>query len=218
MLTCYSFQPSYKSQICCVDLVAFTTEVRKICLFCSKGGIWRDACRSKSPYRPADWWRREAALVEWCGKGQRRSVLHLQHTLLKSQIYVPYLNSRNQGDRVDSKRGTFSPNAETILPPQGQSLPEGKEPACVLGEEMLMLALILKGPLKSITLSSLQRREINMFLKAKRAACGACVWPSLIQPEAFGGKLFLKKNYRVSRSNGFSANTISKFLTHVKNL
>lgn len=79
-----------------------------------------------------------------------------------------------------------------------------------------MLALILKGLLKSITLSSLQRREINMFLKAKRAACGACVWPSLIQPEAFGGKLFLKKNYRVSRSNGFTANTISKFLTHMK--
>ena len=119
-------------------------------------------------------------------------MLHQPHILLKRQIYDPcvihvftmMLGSREEGGQLDAKRNT-SPSKcrQTILPPQGQSLPEGKEPVCVLGEEMLMLALILKGPLKSITLSSLQRREINMFLKAKRAACGVCVCASLIRSE-----------------------------------
>lgn len=40
-------------------------------------------------------------------------------------------------------------------PAQGQSLPEGKETVCVLEEEMLILVLILKGPDRSIALSSL---------------------------------------------------------------
>lgn len=41
------------------------------------------------------------------------------------------------------------------LPTQGQSLPEGKETVCVLEEEMLILVLILKGPDRSMALSSL---------------------------------------------------------------
>lgn len=73
----------------------------------------------------------------------------------------------------------------------------------MLGEEMLILALILKGPGRSIALSSLQKREINMFLKAKQAACGVCVWASLIPPDAFREKLFLKKNNHI----GFISNT-----------
>lgn len=60
---------------------------------------------------------------------------------------------------------------QTILPAQGQSLPEGKEAACVLGEEMLILALILKGPGRSIALSSLRKREINVF----KGEAG-CMW------------------------------------------
>lgn len=77
----------------------------------------------------------------------------------------------------------------------------------MLGEEMLILALILKGPGRSIALSSLQKREINMFLKAKQAACGVCVWASLISPDAFREKLLLKKNDHISRSSGFISNT-----------
>lgn len=76
----------------------------------------------------------------------------------------------------------------------------------MLGEEKLVLALILKGPGRSITLSSLQKREINMFLKAEQAACGVCVWASLIPPDAFREKLFLKKNDHISRSSGFISN------------
>lgn len=77
----------------------------------------------------------------------------------------------------------------------------------MLGEEMLILALILKGPGQSIALSSLRKREINMFLKAKQAACGVCVWASLILPDAFRERLFLKKNDHISRSSGFISNT-----------
>lgn len=73
----------------------------------------------------------------------------------------------------------------------------------MLGEEMLILALILKEPGRSIALSSLRKREINMFLKAKQAACGVCVWASLILPDAFREKLPLKKNDHI----GFIFNT-----------
>lgn len=57
-----------------------------------------------------------------------------------------------------------------------------------------------------MALSSLRKREINMFLKAKQAACGVCVWASLIPPDVFGEKLLLKKNYHISRSSGFLSN------------
>lgn len=58
------------------------------------------------------------------------------------------------------------------LPTQGQSLPEGKETVCVLEEEMLILVLILKGPDRSMALSSLWKREINMFFKGE----AGCMW------------------------------------------
>lgn len=110
----------------------------------------------------------------------------------------------------------LSLNADKLFPPaQGQSLPEGKEAACVLGEEMLILALILKGPGRSIALSSLRKREINMFLKAKQAACGVCVWASLIPPDVFREKLFLKKNDHISRSSAFISNTYLQKSEHL---
>lgn len=58
-----------------------------------------------------------------------------------------------------------------------------RDSVCVLEEEMLILVLILKGPDRSIALSSLWKSEINMFLKTKQAACGVCVWASLIPPD-----------------------------------
>lgn len=48
------------------------------------------------------------------------------------------------------------PNADKQPPAtQGQSLPEGKEIVYVLEEEMLIPVLILKGPDRSMALSSL---------------------------------------------------------------
>ena len=83
-------------------------------------------------------------------------------------------------ERPNSIRNTSPLMQTNYSPAQGQSLPERKAAACALGEEMLILGLILKGPGQSIALISLRNREINMFLKAKQVACGMRVWAPLI--------------------------------------
>lgn len=97
-------------------------------------------------------------------KGQRRCVPH---------SLVPFVRIRSVTGDQRRGRGAgcheehFSPNADKLfLQPKDNRYLRGKEAACVLGEEMLILALILKGPGRSITLSSLRKRKINMFLKA----------------------------------------------------
>lgn len=81
--------------------------------------------------------------------------------------------------------------------------------------ETLTLVLILKGPGQSMALSSLWKREINMFLKAKQAACGVCVWASLTPADALSEILRLRRNDHVSRSSAaiFTAARITTVLS-----
>ncbi len=80
---------------------------------------------------------------------------------------------------------------------------------CVRGRDAYTGA-DLEGPGRSIALSSLRKREINMFLKAKQAACGVCVWASLIPSDVFSEKLFLKKSDHIWWSRAFISNTYKK--------
>lgn len=151
--------------------------------------------------------------MEEVDKGQRSGVLHSPYFLKRQNLRsrLNHITGDQRGGTVtgcQEKHFSFLMQTNYFPPAQGQSLPEEKEAPCVLGEEMLTLALILKGPGRSIALSSLRKTEINMFLKATQAACGVCVWASLIPPDAFSEKPeFLKKDYHISRSSGFISNT-----------
>ena len=73
-------------------------------------------------------------------------------------------------------------------PSRGHRYLRGKEPRWALGEEMLILALILKGPLPSIALSFLQKGEINMLLKAKRGCMRCGVFQDTLTPSGVDDK------------------------------
>lgn len=108
-------------------------------------------------------------------KGQRRCVLHSfipslketnirWFTLLRSRENVGLDATRNTSKRRQTAPAS-SPNPRTVIT-------WGEETVCVLEEEMLILVLILKGPDRSMALSSLWKREINMFFKGE----AGCMW------------------------------------------
>lgn len=129
-------------------------------------------------------------------KGQRRCVLHsFKPSLKETNIRWFAVLRRGENGGLDATRNT-SKRRQTAptssLQPKDSHYLRGKR-QCVLEEEMLILVLILKGPDRSIALSSLWKREINMFLKTKQAACGVCVWASLMPPDVYREEPLLKK-------------------------
>lgn len=141
-------------------------------------------------------------------KGQRRCVLHsFKPSLKETNIRWFAVLRRGENGGLDATRNT-SKRRQTApassLQPKDSHYLRGKR-QCVLEEEMLILVLILKGPDRSIALSSLWKREINMFLKTKQAACGVCVWASLIPPDVYREEpLLKKKKYHVWGSRAFT--------------
>lgn len=95
---------------------------------------------------------KEGGIGGWAdNKGQRRCVLHLLIPFLNEANILFILNhgiddQRTRKDWLLQETHFLAKCKQTIPPIQGQPLPEGIEAACVLGEEMLTLVLILKGP------------------------------------------------------------------------
>lgn len=112
--------------------------------------------------------------------------------------------SGEKGERLDAKRNT-SPSKcrQTILSPQGQSLPEGKEPVCVRGRDAYTGADLERAP--EIDHVKLPAKERNQYVFKGEADCLWCMRVGFI--DTFREKLFLKKSYHISRSSGFISNT-----------